>query len=155
MKALKILLWGQGTYYLLSGLWPLADIESFMEITGPKTDVWLVKTVGLVLLPVSASLLSYIYDNSGKARFPALVLGAGSAAAFACADFYYSGRGIISEVYAADGLVQMVFLLLWAIIALRMLRRRPRRARSRNSRWYRPFHSHPHGGGEAPWGNVH
>jgi|GEM_PF-634786 len=154
MKALKILLWGQGVYYLMSGLWPLADIESFMDVTGPKTDIWLVKTVGILLLPVSASLLSYIYDGQ-KARFPAFVLGAGSAAAFACVDFYYSGRGIISDVYAADGLVQIVFLLLWAIIALKLLRRRPPQVKPRNSRWYRPFHSHPHDGGEAPWGSVH
>jgi hypothetical protein len=32
----------QGLYYLLSGLWPLLHLDSFIAITGPKTDLWMV-----------------------------------------------------------------------------------------------------------------
>ena len=45
----------QGAYFLATGIWPLLHLASFMRVTGPKTDRWLVKTVGAlvaVLLPL-------------------------------------------------------------------------------------------------------
>ena len=39
----------QGLYFLVSGVWPIIHIASFLKITGPKTDLWLVKTVGVLL----------------------------------------------------------------------------------------------------------
>ena len=39
----------QGLYYLFTGLWPLFSLRTFMAVTGPKVDGWLVKTVGLLL----------------------------------------------------------------------------------------------------------
>jgi hypothetical protein len=36
----------------MTGLWPLVSIGTFQQVTGPKTDLWLVKTVG-VLIAVS------------------------------------------------------------------------------------------------------
>lgn len=35
-----------GWYYLMTGIWPLLHIRSFVWMTGPKTDRWLVKAVG-------------------------------------------------------------------------------------------------------------
>ena len=35
---------GQGAYYALTALWALVHVRSFQAITGPKTDLWLVKT---------------------------------------------------------------------------------------------------------------
>lgn len=29
----------QGTFYLATGIWPLVHIESFVAVTGPKTDL--------------------------------------------------------------------------------------------------------------------
>ncbi len=37
---------GQGLYYTVSGLWPLISLRTFTLVTGPKVDLWLVKTVG-------------------------------------------------------------------------------------------------------------
>src|SRR2546421_737901 len=39
----------QSAYFLLTGLWPIFHIRSFMRITGPKNDLWLVRTVRLLL----------------------------------------------------------------------------------------------------------
>ena len=50
----------QGIYYLITGIWPLIHIGSFMKITGPKTDRWLVKTVGVLLAVIS---LVYLTDG--------------------------------------------------------------------------------------------
>ncbi len=48
----------QGIYFLVTGIWPLISMRTFLTITGPKTDLWLVKTVGLVLAVIGAVLIS-------------------------------------------------------------------------------------------------
>lgn len=40
----------QGVYYVVSGAWPLVHIDSFQKVTGRNTDLWLVHTVGLLVL---------------------------------------------------------------------------------------------------------
>ncbi|VTR52312.1 Uncharacterised protein [Sphingobacterium thalpophilum] len=45
----------QGIYYCLTGIWPVIHISSFMAVTGPKTDLWLVKMVGLLSLAIGLS----------------------------------------------------------------------------------------------------
>ena len=40
----------QGTYYLLTGAWPLVSMASFEFISGSKTDHWLVNTVGILAI---------------------------------------------------------------------------------------------------------
>src|SRR4051794_14622821 len=34
----RVLLWVQGVYYFVTGVWPLVSIETFLMVTGPKTD---------------------------------------------------------------------------------------------------------------------
>jgi hypothetical protein len=82
-----------------------------MEVTGPKTDVWLVKTVGALLIPVSASLASYLIFNAD--RRPAFLLGTLSCIAFICIDFYYALSDVISNIYLLDGIVQIILLTGW------------------------------------------
>jgi hypothetical protein len=61
------LLWVQGAYFLLTGVWPLVSIRSFQWVTGPKTDHvhtgreadhWLVMTVGVLVTSVAVTLLT-------------------------------------------------------------------------------------------------
>ncbi|HZW07268.1 MAG TPA: hypothetical protein VFF65_09095, partial [Phycisphaerales bacterium] len=41
-----------GVYFTLTGVWPIVHMPSFLAVTGPKTDLWLVRTVGvLVCIP--------------------------------------------------------------------------------------------------------
>ena len=47
----------QGAYYLVTGLWPVIDMRSFELITGPKTDDWLVRTVGVLAASIGLTLL--------------------------------------------------------------------------------------------------
>jgi hypothetical protein len=56
MKAVSYILLVQGIYWLVTGVWGLVDIVSFMKVTGPKTDVWLVKTVSVLIVVISLSL---------------------------------------------------------------------------------------------------
>ena len=93
-KIYKALLWIQGLYTLLTALWGLIDIDSFMAVTGPKNDIWLVKTVSTILLAIAVTLLSYIYFQSHP--LPAILLGFFTSAGLAAIDFYYSSREVIS-----------------------------------------------------------
>jgi hypothetical protein len=47
----------QGAFYAATGLWALVDLDSFMAVTGPKTDHWLVKTVGILVTVIGGVLL--------------------------------------------------------------------------------------------------
>jgi len=51
----------QAWYYLVTGVWPLVNISSFQLVTGPKTDLWLVKTVGVLVTVISVTLLIAAY----------------------------------------------------------------------------------------------
>src|SRR3982751_2843498 len=60
------MLWVQGLYYFVTGVWPLVSIETFQMVTGPKTDHlvtgreadhWLVFTVGVLVTAIAVALL--------------------------------------------------------------------------------------------------
>ena len=68
----------QGGFYVATGLWAIVHIGSFQKVTGPKTDIWLVKTVGLLLVAIGAGLLLAAYRQQFD---PALILIAVGAAA--------------------------------------------------------------------------
>jgi hypothetical protein len=110
-KLYRVLLWVQGVYTLLTALWGLIDIDSFMAVTGPKTDIWLVKTVSVILVAIGVALLSFLWVQSDP--LPAILLGLLTSAGLAAIDFYYSGREVISWVYALDGIAEALFTLVW------------------------------------------
>src|SRR4051794_28324453 len=65
-RLLTGLLWVQGVYYFVTGVWPLVSIETFQMVTGRKTDHlvtgreadhWLVMTVGVLIAAISLALL--------------------------------------------------------------------------------------------------
>jgi hypothetical protein len=114
MKLLKYLLIAQSAYIFITAVWPLVHIQSFMDVTGYKTDVWLVKTVGALLIPIALCLALYIFIHTDKR--PALLLGSLTAVAFICIDFYYALNDVISDIYMADGLVEIVFLACWIYV---------------------------------------
>src|SRR3954447_24682329 len=57
ISAVQTILVVQGCYYLLLGLWSILDLDSFLVATGPKTDLWLVRTVSVLLVAVAGCLL--------------------------------------------------------------------------------------------------
>lgn len=115
-KLYKALLWIQGLYTFLTALWALIDIDSFMAVTGPKSDIWLVKTVSTVLLAIAIALLSYVFIKTDP--LPAILLGFFTSAGLAAIDFYYTGRAVISPVYALDGIAEVIFALAWVYLLL-------------------------------------
>lgn len=102
----------QAAYYLLTGIWSLVDICSFQKVTGPKTDIWLVRTVG-VLVSVIGGVLAY-----GGSKRPHSVevaaLGVGSAASLAAIDAVYTAKGTISPIYLLDAVAEIALIVVWA-----------------------------------------
>lgn len=61
------MLWIQGAYFLVTGVWPLVSIRTFVLVTGPKTDHlptgresdhWLVLTAGVLITAIGLALLT-------------------------------------------------------------------------------------------------
>lgn len=102
---------GQGAFYLATGVWPLVHDRSFQAVTGPKVDVWLVKTVGSLVAVVGGVLLAAGLRRSVSTELR--VIAAGSAAALAAIDIVYASRRRISPIYLADAVVEIGLVAAW------------------------------------------
>ena len=102
----------QGSYFLFTGVWPLVSIGTFQEATGPKNDLWLVKTVGVVVAAIGAALVI----AGMKSDFtPAIIfLGVASALGMACIDIFYVKQRVIAPVYLGDAIIQALLISWWA-----------------------------------------
>lgn len=90
----------QGTYYAATGVWSLLAIDSFQRVTGPKTDLWLVKTVGGLVTAIGVALLA---GGTRRRTSPeAVVLAAGCAAGLATIDATHVAKRRISAIYLLD-----------------------------------------------------
>lgn len=95
----------QAAYYTPSGIWPIAHIRSFEWLTGPKTDRWLVKTVG-ALITVTGVVVG-LAALSDRLTPEIELLGAGSALSLAAVDVVYVARGRIRPIYLLDAVVNL------------------------------------------------
>jgi hypothetical protein len=114
MKQFKLLIFIQSGYYLLTALWAIIDINSFMTVTGPKTDIWLVKTTAAMIATISLTLGSYLFMQGNKS--PAIILGSISAFSFVIIDFYYVAENVISNIYVLDGIFESTLFIGWGIV---------------------------------------
>jgi hypothetical protein len=114
MKFFRILLGIQCLYTFITAVWPLIDIESFMLVTGYKTDIWLVKTVGAILVSIALCMAMHLFIRTD--HLPVLILCAVSSIAFISIDFHYALNDTISDIYLADGALQILFLAGWSYV---------------------------------------
>jgi hypothetical protein len=112
-NTIKNVVYFQALYYFLTGIWPLIDIRTFMMVTGPKTDIWLVKMVGILTVAIALNLFYLLRTK----HF--ILLAISSALGYLLIDVYYSLNGTISLIYLADAFVQLIL-----ISTLLLLRRR-------------------------------
>ncbi len=101
----------QGLYYLATGLWPLLSLQTFMRVTGPKTDGWLVRTVGLLVGVSGLALLLAAWSHRVTPEM--ILLGIGQAVALATIDVVYAVRGRISKIYLLDAVAEAVLVAGW------------------------------------------
>jgi hypothetical protein len=106
---------GHGIFCIITGLWPILSIRTFEKVTGPKTDKWLVKTVGS-LIAVSGSI---ILRSGLKARkgnnIPEEVklFASGVASCLGVISLIYSLKGRISKIYLLDALTEAGIVGAW------------------------------------------
>jgi hypothetical protein len=101
----------QGLYFFLTGVWPIIDIVSFQKVTGPKTDLWLVKTVGVIVAVIGAVLI--LAGATGEITYSIRLLALGSAAGLATIDVIYVTKRVISPIYLLDALLELAIIILW------------------------------------------
>ena len=106
---------GQAVYFLGTGVWPFVHQRSFEAVTGPKTDFWLVKTVGLLVSVAGAVLL--MASLRSRITPEVALMGMGSSAALAAVDMAYVAKGRNSRVYLADAAAELSLLAGWAAAA--------------------------------------
>lgn len=114
-RMLQLVALAQALYYIPTGIWPLVSIGTFQQVTGPKTDLWLVKTVGLLISIVGAALTMAGLRRRMGPEIP--LLGIGSAAALTAIDVVYVAKRRISPIYLLDALGEVVLIGGW-IVAL-------------------------------------
>lgn len=106
------LVWrAHAAYFILGSLWPILHSKSFQWVTGKKKDVWLVKTVALLLTTVGG----VIGQAGAKDRITPEItaLGIGSSASLTIIDFWYVAQGRIRKVYLLDALGNILLIGGW------------------------------------------
>lgn len=102
---------GQGAFYVVTGLWPLVHMPSFEAVTGPKTDKWLVRTVGGLLSVVGGAL--WMAGKRGHVSREMRLVAAGSAAVLTAIDGVYVSKNRISPVYLLDAVAETALIVGW------------------------------------------
>ena len=111
---LRRILFLQSIYYFVTALWPIVSIGTFMMVTGPKTDVWLVKTVAVMILAIAIAL--FVGAGGTHISKETCTLALLASLGLASIDVYYSLSGTIPAIYLGDVPPEMVFAI--AAIAL-------------------------------------
>jgi hypothetical protein len=113
---LPCIAFGQGFYYAITAIWPFVDMHSFLLVTGSKTDLWLVHTVGALILVISLPLLSSAFRKTTSNDV--ILLGISACIALASVDIYYVARRVIAPIYLGDAVIELVLLgvWLWALV---------------------------------------
>ena len=101
----------QGIYWAVTGIWPLLHMPSFLWVTGPKNDLWLVRTVAVLILVIGVVLLMAGFRKRGTEEVK--LLGILGAAGLTIIDVYYSLNDVISNIYLLDAAGEIILILLW------------------------------------------
>lgn len=103
----------QGLYFLLTGVWPLVSMRTFLMVTGPKADLWLVRTVGVLVGVIGASLLAAGFRNQPVPEVGLLAVG--SALGLTAVDVVYVAKRVIAPIYLADAAAEVILVGAWAV----------------------------------------
>ncbi len=105
----------QGLYYVITGVWPLVHLASFLWVVGPKGDIFLLRTTSLLITVIGAALLM-----AARERLPSLsvvVLGIAAAAVLALVEVWHisSLRPVYLLDTAAEVLIALALIVTWVL----------------------------------------
>ena len=106
----------QGIYFFVFGIWPIISMSTFLKITGPKTDLWLVKTVGLILAVIGVVLI--LAQVNAEINTSIILLAIGSALSLVLVEFVYVAKRVISPIYLGDAVVELILIGWWVLIII-------------------------------------
>jgi len=106
----------QGIYFVVTGIWPVVNMASFITATGPKQDTWLVEMVGLLSTSIG---LTYIVTSLRRRALPVL-LGYSVSFSFLVMDLIYVIRGEIDQIYLLDAGIQAAFIIAVTVIVAKL-----------------------------------
>lgn len=110
----------QGIYYVITGIWPILHITSFVQVSGPKIDMWLVKTVGVLIGTIGGALLIHYFNKKAFLTPEIIVLSITSAVCLGFIDVYYTAIDRIWDVYLFDAVAQAGILFMWVVHFVRL-----------------------------------
>jgi hypothetical protein len=112
-QTIRVVAFIQAGYFAFTGIWPLVHMRSFLAVTGPKTDLWLVKTVGRLVAVIGGAIaIDAVRGSIDPATF---ALAAGSAAALAAIDCIYVFRRLIGRIYLLDAAAEAALIVTWLL----------------------------------------
>jgi hypothetical protein len=102
-EAAQWIMVGQDAFYFGSGVWPLLSMRTF--VTGPKTDKWLVKTVGVLVSVIGGTLGAQRFAKRYRAgnETPSCSID------LSAIDVIYVAKRRISPVYLLDAVAEIGF----------------------------------------------
>lgn len=109
-RGLRITLLAMGLYYIVTGLWPLVHVDSFVYVVGPKPDRFQLDVTASLIVVIGVILLL-----GGVQRRPQsgiVLLGILAASALAVMALAYAP--ILRNVFWLDVAVELAFALLLA-----------------------------------------
>lgn len=95
----------QGSYYLLTGVWPIVHLESFEAVTGPKDSIFLLHMVSALIIIVAITLLVSLRNEK---TVSILFLAVGTPLSFMSIELFY--RAQIRWVYFIDFAIEAIIL---------------------------------------------
>ncbi|HEX2616517.1 MAG TPA: hypothetical protein VHL57_03190 [Flavobacteriales bacterium] len=103
-----------GAYLLFGGLWPMLHMASFEAVTGPKSDHWLVRSVGGILIVVGATLFAEARRSSWSKGVVLIAMGVSFVLGVVAVVTSILGR--IWPVYLLDAALHLAFVAAWTIL---------------------------------------
>jgi hypothetical protein len=122
-QSLRTVAMVQAAYFLLTGLWPILNVDSYQAVTGNKFDLWLVYTVGALVSTIGTTLLFAGLNRRLTTEIALLAMA--SAAALAAIDVIFFVRGVISWVHLVDAAAEIGLIVWWSAALRQSMRPAP------------------------------
>jgi len=113
MQKVRIIPLIQAVYFLITAVWPLVHLTSFLAVTGDKKEIWLLETVSILLLPYCLILIHLAFTSENNVIMPIAALL--SSLGLGVIEIYYFLNGTIKWVYAVDSILQFIFVFYWIL----------------------------------------
>ena len=88
-------------------------METFLKVREPKIDLWLVKTVGIILAVIGFVLI--VAQVNAQISAPIIILAIGSTLSLARVEFIEAAKRVISPIYPGDALLELILIGWWIL----------------------------------------